>query len=652
MLRFLLIICLLCGSIAGSAAADAADRLVRAMVQVERDNWSAALEQAGRKRSLGWDIIQWQRLRAGQGSAREVMDFLKRHPDWPGLAWLRRNSESAMAGAQLSDIRAFYGAQEPRTAEGALSYARALKAGGKRKEAEAQIIRAWRTMPMGASVQAEFLRSYGKILKKHHEARLDRLLWDGHDVSAPRMYDLVSKDQRNLAKARIALQKRARGVDALIAAVPGNLRSAPGLSFERFVWRDRKGLDDSAIELLLQHSASAETLGVPGKWAPRRRDLARQVMRRGDPKLAYRIASQHHLTEGSSYSDLEWLSGFLALRKLGDPALALTHFQRFDASIVSPISKGRAGYWLGRAHEALGDADKAQEAYALGARYQTSFYGLLAAERIGRPFDPALSNPPKVPSWRKASFMQASVLEAGLLLLSADEPVLAERFLTHLAEGLSDVQAVQLGDMAIDLGQPHLAVMIAKRVAQRGLVIPGAYYPLHPVARQELPMAPEMTLSIARRESEFDPVVISHAGARGLMQVMPKTARLVAGNLGILRKHSTGRLTSDWPYNARLGAQYLAGLADTFDGNVVMMSAGYNAGPARPKRWMANYGDPRRGDIDIVDWVETIPFNETRNYVMRVTESLPVYRARLGKPALPVPFSRELTGSTLSAFAQ
>ena len=126
MLRFLLIICLLCGSIAGSAAADAADRLVRAMVQVERDNWSAALEQAGRKRSLGWDIIQWQRLRAGQGSAREVMDFLKRHPDWPGLAWLRRNSESAMAGAQLSDIRAFYGAQEPRTAEGALSYARAL----------------------------------------------------------------------------------------------------------------------------------------------------------------------------------------------------------------------------------------------------------------------------------------------------------------------------------------------------------------------------------------------------------------------------------------------------------------------------------------------------------------------------------------------
>ena len=164
-------------------------------------------------------------------------------------------------------------------------------------------------------------------------------------------------------------------------------------------------------------------------------------------------------------------------------------------------------------------------------------------------------------------------------------------------------------------------------------------------------MAPEMSLAIARRESEFDPVVQSFAGARGLMQIMPGTGRDVASDLGIADLHTTDRLTADPEYNALLGATYLSQMAGRFDGNVVMVSAAYNAGPARPPRWMADYGDPRRGDIDIVDWIEMVPFRETRNYIMRVTESLPVYRARLGKDPLPIPFSKELAGDTLKAFA-
>jgi soluble lytic murein transglycosylase len=182
-------------------------------------------------------------------------------------------------------------------------------------------------------------------------------------------------------------------------------------------------------------------------------------------------------------------------------------------------------------------------------------------------------------------------------------------------------------------------------------VLPEAYYPVHPVAELDLPMAKEMTLAIARRESEFNPTIISGAGARGLMQVMPQTAKRVAAKLGILRGHRTDRLTGEWRYNARLGAHYLAGLAAEFGGNVVLMSAGYNAGPGRPRRWIEDFGDPRSGRVDVVDWIESIPFSETRNYVMRVTESLPIYRARLGKPALPIPFTQELKGSTLAAFA-
>ena len=299
----------------------------------------------------------------------------------------------------------------------------------------------------------------------------------------------------------------------------------------------------------------------------------------------------------------------------------------------------------------MGEVNKAHDAYSRGAAYQTSFYGILAAEALGRPFDPDLASPPALPDWRSAPYLNSSVTEAGLLLLRAGEDVLAERFLTHLTESLPSEQAFQLGQMAVEMDRPHLAVMIGKRAAQSGIELKGAYYPLHPVAKKDLPMAPEMTLAIARRESEFDPGVISHAGARGLMQVMPATAKLVANELGILSEHATARLTAEWDYNAILGAQYLARLAEEFGGNVVMMAAGYNAGPHRPAAWMERYGDPRDGTPNIIDWIEHIPFNETRNYVMRVTESLPVYRARLGQKPLPVPFSRELTGSTLSAFA-
>ncbi|KUJ76538.1 tail length tape measure protein [Ruegeria marisrubri] len=635
------------------ARADTVDDLRLALAEMRDENWNEALKVAGPRGSVARDIIVWHWLRKGFGTSGDVLVFLARRPDWPGLAWLRRKSEPAFTNAAPDRVLQFYRENPPQTAEGALNYAVALLSEGMRGDAEANLVMAWRTMPMGAGLQKDYLENFGKLLKPHHEARLDRMLWDGHLVSARQMLPLVSADQRKLAQARIDLRKMAPGVDARIAAVPKTLVNSPGLAFERYVWRDRKELDDSAIELMLEHSTGPDTLGEPDKWAEGRRRLARLKMREGDAATAYKIAAQHHMTPdmGYAYADLEWLAGYLALRKLGDPATAARHFERFSDAVASPISKGRAGYWLGRAYEALGDADKAYEAYAMGAGYQTSFYGLLSAERIGRPFDPDLAQPRRAPHWRQAAFTRSSVFEAGLLLLKAGERDLAERFLTHLVESLDAEQAAQLGDMAIEMDEPHLAVMIAKRAARTGLVLPAAYYPMHPVADMGLPMAKEMVLAIARRESEFDPIVISGAGARGLMQVMPATAKTVARDLGVLGKHKTNRLTSDWKYNAQLGANYLAKLAADLDGNVVMMAAGYNAGPGRPISWMDRFGDPRAGEVDMIDWIEHIPFNETRNYVMRVAESLPVYRARLGRPALPIPFSQELVGSTLLSFA-
>lgn len=651
MTRILTVVMVLCAVLCVPATADEAKQLSAAMMHMRNGDWDQAQKSAGKNGTVPRDIVEWHRLRAGRGSPDEVMSFLNRHPDWPGLAWLRKKSETAFDGADTSQILKFFEDTPPQSPEGVLTEAKALIATGQKGEAEASLVLAWRTMAMGSAIQADYLKYYRKLLAPHHEARLDRLLWDGHMVSSKRMFNLVSDEHRALAQARIALIERAPGVDTLIAAVSNDLKKSPGLAHDRFVWRDRKGLDASAIDLLLERSTSLAALGEPSKWAHRRASLARQTMRAGDPERAYHIAASHFLTEGSAYADLEWLAGFLALRRLNDPSTALRHFQHFDTAIASPISKGRAGYWLGRAHEALGNKAEATKAYTDGARYQTSFYGLLAAERASLPFDPVLANPPEPPSWRKAAFMNSSVLQAALVMLDAGESDLAERFLTHLVEDLPPEQGAQLGAMALSRDRPHLAVMIAKRAARQAVVLHEAYYPVHAVGNMRLPMAPEMVLSIARRESEFDPVVVSGAGARGLMQVMPATAKVVAKDLGILGQHSTQRLTSEWRYNAKLGSNYLAGLAGKFDGNVVMMAAGYNAGPGRPIRWMTDHGDPRAGDIDVVDWVEYIPFNETRNYVMRVTESLPVYRARTGQDPLPIPFSKELTGSTLRSFA-
>ncbi len=651
MTRILVLLLLFVFSTTQPALADKAGRMAEAVLKMRGSAWDDAAALVRDDGPVAQDIVEWHWLRAGLGDYERVSSFLERRPDWPGLKWLRRKNEHTLDKATPQQVLAFFAEEQPQTAEGVLSYARALIATGEVGDAEASLVIAWRSMPMGSKVQAEFLKRHAKLVTPHNNARLDRLLWDRHHSSAGRMLPLVDEGHRALAEARLALQKLDGGVDAKIAKVPEELLDSAGLAHDRFEWRMRKDRREDAKTLLLERSQSAEFLGEADKWARRRRDLARHEMRSGDPARAYLIASRHYLVDGSSFADLEWLSGYLALRYLGNPAAALQHFQRFDGAVFTPISKGRAGYWLGQAHAALGQKAEAKAAYAMGAKYQTSFYGLLAAEEGGLPFDPALTNPPALPPWRDAPFLQSSVFEAGLLLLAAGDLTLAERFLTHLAESLPPEQISQLGVMAMEMNHAHLAVMIGKRAAQQGLIVVEPYYALHPVGQMQLPMAPEMNLAIARRESEFDPVVVSGAGARGLMQVMPATAKTVASDLGILSQHTTDRLLTEWRYNAKLGANYLAGLAGRFDGNVVMMAAGYNAGPRRPIRWMETYGDPRTGAVSIVDWVEHIPFNETRNYVMRVTESLPVYRARLGKPALPIPFSQELTGSTLRAFA-
>ncbi|MEM7520655.1 MAG: transglycosylase SLT domain-containing protein [Pseudomonadota bacterium] len=650
MTRILLILTLVFLS-AVSALAERPRPLGWAMDAMRAGNWAGAARIAARDGPVAVDVIEWHRLRAGLGSYEEVRDFLNRRSDWPGERYLRRQSERAVITQDDVAILSFFAEVPPQTPRGVLAHAAALARSGKSDVAVANVVAAWRNMPMNGTSQALFLAEHESALQPHHAARLDALLWMRAHSAARQMFDLVSVAERALAETRIALQQRQDDVNQMIDALTPAQQSSPGLSHDRFEWRIRKGLSDSAKALLLERSASAAALGQPEAWANRRRALARNEMRAGNAPRAYALASAHHLETGSHYADLEWLSGYLALRFLDDPETAYQHFLNHDAAVQSPISQGRAGYWQGRALEEMGKAEQARAAFVMGAAYQTSFYGLLSAERAGVPFDETLAGTAPATDWRTAPLASDPLFEAGLLLQASGEITVAERFWTHLAEQLVPEDIALLGQAAIDARQPHLAVMIGKRAARRGLTIAAPYYPLHPLAKRDLPMAPEMSLAIARRESEFDPGVQSPVGARGLMQIMPATGRDLARDLGVLDQHTTDRLIADPVYNARLGATYLSQMAGRFDGNVVMVSAAYNAGPARPPRWIAQLGDPRRGGIDIVDWVEMVPFRETRNYIMRVTESLPVYRARLGQDPQPQPFSQELVGRSLLPFA-
>ncbi len=581
------------------------------------------------------DVILWHWLRGQQGRFSQCLDFLERNGDWPGIDLLRQRCEYTIPrGAAARDVLAFFGDNLPRTGAGSLRLARAHYDEGRDTEGDAELRRGWLTHILSPTEHAAFVNRNGKTIADLHTQRLDMLLWRGAKEAAERMYPLVSEDWQKLARARLGLRDTVGNVDTLIEEVPEALFDDAGMAFERFLWRAKKDRDAAAIDLMLERSISVLDLGKPEAWANRRRAFARQMMREGKSELAYEIASSHFLEAGSDYADLEWLSGYLALRQLNEPEQAVLHFERFAAAVATPISLGRAGYWLGRAHEAVGNAQAARDAYAQGAKYQSSFYGQLAAERAGLPGDPRMSGRTKFPDWRGAPFTNSSVYQAALQLYLVGDRTLTERFLVHLAETQGREALGQMGQMALELKEPHIALMIGKQAARMGHELWAMYFPVATPAGLDLPVEPEFALAVARRESEFDPVVTSPAGARGLMQLMPATAKEVARRIG--EEYSATRLLRDPKYNARLGGAFLAELSRRYRGNPVLMAVAYNAGPSRADRWSRERGDPGAPEVDVIDWIEHIPFRETRNYVMRVTESLAPYRARLsGQVAEP-----------------
>ncbi len=630
-----------------SAAAQgdrAATAMARAMQAVDKNAWEEARSAAAPAGAIGRDIVEWHRLRAGDGSFADYVAFLERRPDWPGLPLLIASGEENIpASAKPAQVIAYFATQAPRSGAGALRLARALEASGQAERAHETIIRAWRSLSMDEAEEKAILSRYAKVLVNHHRARQDMLLWRGLTTQAQRLNKLVGTSYARLTVARVALiRNQKKGVTQLIDAVPSSLANDPGLAFARFTWRLKNGQKDGAIALMLERSISVKALGQPERWGSKRRSLARELMRAGKARTAYRLAANHFLTEGSHFKDLEWLAGYIALRYLKDPKTALAHFRRFRAGVSTPISLGRAGYWEGRALEALGNKEAARLAYEFGAEFQTSFYGQLAAEKAGITMQRAIAGRESYADFLASPFANTSVFEAAVLLQRAGRPDLFKRFMRHLIERLGPAEQGSLAQFALNVDEINTGLYLAKYAASNGLVLVRPYFPVPKGLVDHVPVRKDLALSIIRRESEFFAAARSRAGARGLMQLMPGTARDVAKRQGMPYKRD--RLTSDPEYNVRLGSAHLRELMDEFDGYIPFVAVAYNAGPRRVPQWVQQLGDPRKSTETAVDWIEAIPFRETRNYVMRVMESLDVYRARLARKPQPWSLARELRG--------
>ncbi len=564
-----------------------------------------------------------------QGDFAVIARFLKENPNWPELEEIRRRAERVMP-AELSDDAklTWFAAQPPLTYAGTLAYAEALQRAGKALMAEELLRRNWVALDLDAAEESEYLARYGDRLRKtDHIDRLDRLLWDRRRHPATRQAQRLGASYGALTKARLRLMFRHAGVDQAIRSVPAALAADPGLIYERAYWRYRRGDYEGVIELVDPPNAAAPR---PDKWWRLRSWVARRALEEGDTELAYRQATAHGFRDGLGFAEGEWLAGWIALRFQNKPKTAYEHFLRLYESVTFPISRARGAYWAGAAAEAMGETAWAERWYSIAARFEATFYGQLANHKLAQPLESdGIQIGPASDAERQA-FAARDMVQAVKILGTLGERGLQTRFLDRLREaarGPADFTLV--AELAIDVERPERALRAAKAAYAEGLWLADHLFPMPFVPAPGAP-EPALVLAVIRQESAFDSHAISHAGARGLMQLMPATARKVARELHT--SFSRRRLTGDPSYNIRLGRAYLAEQIEKYDGSYILAAAAYNAGPHRVDRWLERFGDPRDPTMDPIDWIEAIPFNETRNYVQRVLEGLAVYRRMLPGP--------------------
>jgi soluble lytic murein transglycosylase len=561
---------------------------------------------------------------------------------WPRETRRQTATEKAIETSGLDPARiiAWFQGAEPQSPQGAMALAAAYEQTGARQSAQDLIRRWWRDHFFEADVQRTMLARFGDLLTADdHIARAETLLYGQQGPAAHDMLALLPPGQQALAEAKMALREDRSNASELVARVPPELSNDPGLAVERARYFKQRNLESVGLTLVASFPSRVPNDEAADRIWTLRRQLINAALKSGDYRAAYAAATNTGMTSGVDFTESEFYAGWLALDKLHDPSTADAHFANIQRVGSSPITQSRALYWRGRAAETMGADEAAKAFYRDAARFYTSFYGLLAAEKAGVT-EISLGHDPAIDPSDRERFQGRELVRAARILGDLGDRELFRAFVLDTAETLPSAEEYALlVDMARGYGDQDLGMRVVRSGAQHGFILPDRGYPLHSISATPDAAEPAIVYGITRQESGFDPRVRSGAGARGMMQLMPETARVVARHIG--ESYQPG-LLDDADYNMRLGASYLGQLINSFSGSYVMATAAYNAGPGRPADWAGYCGDPRGGTVDPVDFIECIPFSETRNYVMRVLESTEVYRARLGGGSAPITLSADL----------
>ncbi|MFN3743560.1 MAG: transglycosylase SLT domain-containing protein [Hyphomicrobiaceae bacterium] len=596
-------------------------------------------------------LVMWYALRNGAAAAADYAQFLAEHSAWPDAPLLRRRSEQQLlaSGGPAKEILAFFSSRPPISGAGTIALASAHLALGDETRAKELAAKAWRENDIPAPSETGFLARFDRFLTAaDHRRRLDVLLIDEgrfaaqrtpRVAAARRLLPKLQGVERKKAEARIAVYARAGNAAKLMASLPAAAKEPPldtGLLFQRIQLARSQGKEDEVARLLRLAPADAEALVDPDAWWLHRRWAIYEFLGNGRFKEAYDLARAPGPLTANPIKDATFLAGWIALRHLKDSKAALPHLEASRKHADGPLSAARGNYWLARAHEALGQTAEATRYYEEAAARIDTFHGALARQKLNPGPQSVAMSLPALPSADVAERFNANPLvRAAVLAHHADVGRGITRIIVaHLRSRLeSEAEVAMLAHLASALGDHQMAVRVGKTGVARGMNLFVYSYPVHPFPEYKpLRRSPEraLLLAIARQESEFNPEIVSHAGARGLLQVMPITARHICRDHKI--KCDIPRLITDTSYNAMIASAYIGDRKEEFSGSYVLTLAGYNAGPGRARQWMRRFGDPRNPGIDPIDWIEMIPFEETRDYVKKVLSNVQMYRARLGEP--------------------
>jgi soluble lytic murein transglycosylase len=606
--------------------------LVRNSKQSEASEAKKLISDPVAKKLLEWVILRSDD--AGSDFSRYVA-FISANSNWPSIVTLRRKAEATafQDRPDAASVEAYFRQWPPLSAKGKFAYARALLSRGDRKNAEALIRDAWRNDGFSQDVETKVSESFGDVLTRaDHKARMDRRLYEKDDTDAGlRAAQRLGGNEVLIAKARIAQLGKGNAKPAL-DAVPAAARDDIGYKFARIQLDRRADRLTDAVALIKTIPKPLNQSHDLDEWWMERRVLARKLLDAGDAQNAYLVARDATEPDSPNYrAEHHFMAGWIALRYLHDPQTAYSHFLKITENNENPISLARGAYWSGRAAEALGHMQDARRHYQEAARYPTAYYGQIARAKAG--LGELTLNPyPSLSSSERTKVMQSDIVRAAELLYTVDARDLAWAVMADSGDKSNDLGTlVLLSELTAKYRDARGMLLIGKLALARGVPLDHAAYPTLGVPDYKPigpPVEPAIVYSICRQESWFNPKTVSSASAYGLMQVTPSAGKYIAGKFGAT--YDQKRLLSDQLYNVQFGAAELGDLIKDYRGSYIMTFAGYNAGRGRVKEWVAKYGDPRDPKIDPIDWVERIPFSETRNYVQRVMENMQVYRVRFG----------------------